>query len=104
MIDRVRDHSFRFDRSPRREQQRMQSFERSLSLERSQPSVTLERTHTPRERSPERTRTPARQLGRTLRDLSAALDRGDEVGNGAGLRVKLREDEREHEHDRGMSW
>ena len=54
----VRDHTFRYDRSPRRELERQQSFARSL--ERSQ-RITLERA-VPRERN----RTPARQLGRGL--------------------------------------
>ena len=93
MIDRVRDRTWRYDRSPRREQQRKQSFERSL-----------ERSHTIQQK-PQQTRTPTRDLGRALRELSAALHVRDEAVGRGTFKVKLHEEDREQERqERGLSW
>jgi hypothetical protein len=93
--DLARDHVWRYDRSPARELEREQSMQRTLGLAMGDREQSMSRT-------PERTRQVS-HARHPLRELAAALERLDEGPQaGAGLRVKLFEDEREH--DRGMSW
>ena len=92
VMDHVRDHTFRYDRSPRRELERQQSFARSLA-----------RSYTPLEPHRVVTRIPTRQLGRQLERLVGTRDAGrDESVGGATFRPRLREEDQEHE--RGMGW
>ena len=83
VLEHVRDHTFRYDRSPRRELERQQSFAHSLA-----------RSYTPLEPHRVVARIPTRQLGRQLERLVGTRDAGrDESVGGATFRPRLREED-----------
>jgi hypothetical protein len=97
-----RDHVWRSDQSPAREQERQQSMERTFdrAMERRKPDRQRERTPTRQhDRTPARSHTPVRQH---LRSLAAELARDDDMPQGAALRVRLHD--RDHEQDHGRGW
>jgi hypothetical protein len=111
VLDRCRDHVWRYDQSPARAWERQQSLARTLDqvmTREREERWDRESTHS-RERvqTREGTREPAPTAAlERLRELAAALARwDDEPVAGAALNIRLRDREREApEHDRGMGF
>jgi hypothetical protein len=93
--DLTRDHVWRYDRSPARQQEREQSLERTFSQ-------ALRFTEPEKQRTPTRTPARARTVAHHLRGVARAPEREDRAAAGAALNVRLHD--RDHEQDRGIGW
>jgi hypothetical protein len=101
VLDRCRDHVWRYDKSPVRERERQQSMERTLHHVMDRGRAPVLRQDRTMAQTRERQQVPAHQR---LRDLAASLDLGDEAPTGSGLRVRLHPEERDREYGHGLGW
>jgi hypothetical protein len=95
VLDRCRDHVWRYDRSPSRELERAASMSRTLDHA-MLPAQERSRSY---ERSDLQRTVDHRDLQHQLHELEAALEQADEAPGGPGLRVRLWEREQERERD-----
>ena len=98
ITDMCRDHVWRYDRSPARQQEREASMQRAFALAAEQGGRTMRAT--PPRQAPQAAAAQHRQR------MQAIRMRQQEPQAGAALHLRLCEDEQERQHQRqqGMSW
>lgn len=105
MVDRVRNRFWRQDRSPVREQERVQSIERFIAREHQRTGRPPQGPRSPRQHREAHSRGPSvEQQMQAQMARMRQLEREGEYSGGLRVRLHDEDEERARKRDHGMSW